>query len=304
MWFIFALLVMLFWGMADLFYKKSATQNEKYTHLKTVVAVGFVMGVHAIYLLITSKIDYDIKNIFIYLPVSCMYILSMAIGYFGLKYLELSISSPIQNTSGIVVSLLCFFILKQSISEISLIAIIIIAIGLVMLGILEKKANVSSNKEDRKYKIGFIAFFIPIIYCIIDSLGTFFDAYYLDISYSPLININEDNLELVANISYELTFFIVALFALIYLIIKKANTTKTTIKNNLFAAIFETAGQLFYVYAMSGKAIIAAPMVSSYCVVSMILSSIILKEKLTKKEYTALGFIILGIIILGIVEEM
>ncbi len=304
MWFIFALLVMLFWGTADLFYKKSADQEEKHTHLKTVVAVGIVMGVHAIFTLITNDINYDLKNIVMYLPVSSMYILSMAIGYFGLRYLELSISSPIQNTSGIIVSILCFLILKETIGGLSVAAIVIIAVGLLALGVIERKANSSENPDDRKYKIGFVAFFMPILYCIIDSLGTFFDAYYLSLETSPLLNVTEANLELVANISYELTFLIAAIICLIFLIIKKSKTTKDTVKNNFLAAIFETAGQFFYVYALSGNAIIAAPMVASYCVVSMLLSRIFLKEKLTKKEYISLALIIIGIIILGVVEEL
>ncbi len=304
MWFIFALLVMLFWGAADLFYKKSADQEEKHTHLKTVVAVGIVMGAHAIFTLITNDINYDLKNIVMYLPVSSMYILSMAIGYFGLRYLELSISSPIQNTSGIIVSILCFLILKETIGVESVVAIAIIAVGLLALGIIERKANASENPADRKYKIGFVAFFMPILYCIIDSLGTFFDAYYLSIETSPLLNVTEANLELIANVSYELTFLIAAIVCLIFLIIKKSKTTKNTIKNNFLAAIFETAGQFFYVYALSGNAIIAAPMVASYCVVSMLLSRIFLKEKLTKKEYLSLALIIIGIIILGVVEEL
>lgn len=304
MWFLFALLVMFFWGAADLFYKKSADFKETHTHLKTVVAVGFVMGIHAIFTLLTNELNYDLKNILIYLPVSSMYILSMSIGYFGLRYLEVSISSPIQNASGIVVSILCFFILKERLSILSMISILIIGSGLIMLGIIERKANLTQNVEERKYKIGFVAFFIPIIYCVIDSLGTFFDAFYLEIERTPLLNCDENTIELIANISYELTFLIVAIFTLIYLIIKKVKFTTENIGNNFIAAILETAGQFFYVYAMSGKAIIAAPMVSSYCIVSMLLSRIFLKEKLDKKEYIALSFIIIGIIILGILEEL
>lgn len=304
MWFLYALLVMFFWGAADLFYKKSACEEEKYTHLKTVIAVGFVMGIHAIFTLLTNDLNYDFKNILVYLPVSSMYIISMAVGYFGLRYLELSISSPVQNTSGIVAAILCFFILKETLSLPAAIAIGIMAVGLIMLGIIEKKANETEKVEDRKYKIGFIAFFIPIFYCIIDSLGTFFDAYYLELSTSPLVNINESTIELVANISYELTFLIAAIICLIFLIIKKSKTNKETVKNNLLAAVLETAGQFFYVYALSGNAIVAAPMVASYSIVSMILSRIFLKEKLTKKEYIALFIIIIGIIILGVVEEL
>ena len=65
MWFLYALLVMLFWGAADLFYKKSACEEEKHTHLKTVVAVGFVMGIHAVFTLLTNDLNYDFKNIHI-----------------------------------------------------------------------------------------------------------------------------------------------------------------------------------------------------------------------------------------------
>ena len=45
-----------------------------------------------------------------YLPVSLLYIISMAMGYIGLRYIELSISSPICNASGAVVAVLylCF----------------------------------------------------------------------------------------------------------------------------------------------------------------------------------------------------
>ena len=303
MWFIFSILVMILWGAADLFYKKSANPDEKYSHLKTVVAVGIIMGIHGIFTLFSNNLDYNFKNILIYLPVSSMYILSMAIGYFGLKYLELSISSPIQNSSEIITSILCFFLLHEELDFISLISIILIGIGLIFLGVIEKNKNNDEN-ANKKYKIGFIAFFIPIIYCIVDSLGTFFDAYYLEISTTPLIGFTEDNLELVANISYEFTFLITAIIALVFLLIKRANTSKETVKTNIFAAIFETIGQFFYVYAMSGNAIIAAPMVSAYCIVSMIFSRVFLKEKLTKKEYFSLALIIIGIIILGIMEAV
>ena len=70
----------------------------------------------------------------------------------------------------------------------------------------------------------------------------------------------------------------------------------------LAAAIFETAGQFFYVYAMSGNATISAPIVGSYCVLSMLLSRIFLKEKLTVKEYIAIFLVLIGIFILAIMD--
>ena len=34
MWFVFAVLTFLFWGFADLFYKKGNSEKDKYSHLQ------------------------------------------------------------------------------------------------------------------------------------------------------------------------------------------------------------------------------------------------------------------------------
>ncbi len=308
MWFVFALLTMLAWGAADLFYKKGADDNERYSHLKTSMMVGLVMGVHAIGTLLFSGIDYDFRNLYIYLPVSAMYILSMTVGYFGLRYLDLSISSPIQNCSGIVVTVLCFFILGQRIEGIpTWVAMILICGGVLALGILEKRAeNIRIDAGNRKYRIGFIAFLMPILYCVIDALGTFLDAYYLDdFTQTPLLGATEENFEDVANISYELTFFLVAILLFIYVrVIRKEKIIPRQQGTRVAAAVFETAGQFVYVRAMSGNGIIAAPMIAAYSIVSILLSRIFLKEKLPWVQYIAVGTIMAGIIILGVIEGL
>ncbi len=308
MWFVFALLTMLAWGTADLFYKKGANDEERYSHLKTSIMVGLVMGVHAIGTLLFSGIDYDPRNLYIYLPVSAMYILSMTVGYFGLRYLDLSISSPIQNCSGIVVTVLCFFVLGQTIDGIpTWVAMALICGGVLALGILEKRAEtVRIDEGNRKYRIGFVAFFMPILYCVIDALGTFFDAYYLDdFTATPLVGVTEENFEDVANISYELTFLIVAVLLFIYVrVIKKERILPREQGPRLGAAVFETAGQFVYVRAMSGNGIIAAPMIAAYSIVSILLSRIFLKEKLPWVQYIAVAVIMAGIIILGVMEGL
>lgn len=307
MWFIFALLTTLSWGIADLFYKKGAVEEDRYSHLKTTIIVGLVMGAHALFTLAAGDINYDFKNILIYLPVSFMYILSMTVGYFGLRYLELSISSPVQNSSGAVASILCLVFLGQTLDLISSIGVIFICVGVIALGVVEKKLQDSYGAEDdRKYKIGFIAFMIPVLYCIIDALGTFFDSYYLDdIASTPLVNVTSDTFEAVANTSYELTFLICAVILFVYVkLIKKQSFAPMKQGNRLAAAIFETIGQFFYVYALSGNGVVAAPMIAAYCIVSVILSRIFLKEKLTIGQYITVFIAIIGIIILGVAEGL
>ncbi len=303
MWFVFALITLLSWGTADLFYKKGADEKDKYSHLKTSMMVGLIMGIHAICMLLFTDMNYNFINILIYLPVSLMYILSMTIGYFGLRYLEVSISSPIQNSSGAVVCLLCLIFLKQTVDLVTAIAIILISVGIFMLGVIEKsKQKDYEELNNKKYKIGFVAFLIPIIYCIIDALGTFFDAYYLDsLELTPLKNVTELTLENVANTSYELTFLICAILIFVFLkFIKKQKIVIKEQKERVSAAIFETIGQFTYVYAMSGASIIAAPMISAYSIISIILSRIFLKEKLNKKQYGVVTLVMIGIVLLGI----
>ena len=303
MWFTFAIITTLLWGVADLFYKKGANEADKYSHLKTSAMVGFVMGIHAIIMLIFFVPDYNFMNIIYYLPVSAMYILSMSIGYFGLRYLELSIISPIQNSSGAFAAILCFLFLGQTVKGLQLAAIILISLAIFGLGVLERRAQ-KADVEHKKYKIGFVAFLMPILYCIIDAIGTFLDGFYLDdVSTTFLKGVTEDNIENVANISYELTFLIVGIIIFCYIVfVKREKFNPFTERDKGAAAIFETAGQFTYVFAMSSSAIIAAPMIASYSIISVILSRIFLKEKLSFGHYVLIALVMVGIAILGLFE--
>ena len=295
MWFLFAIVSVLAWGTADLFYKKGSDPKDKYSYLKIVIMVGAVMGIHAVYVLLTSGVVYEPRNMLTYLPVSSLYILSMAVGYAGLRFLELSISSPVQNSSGAISGLLTFIFLGQSMTGIQFFAVGLITVGVILLSVFEQRfaeAERKENKEmvDRKYKYGAIALLFPLGYALIDSLGTFADAWVFDRGMD----------EMQANISYELTWLIVAVLAWVYLVwIKKETFALRDQKDRGLAAIFETLGQFFYVFAISANAVIVAPLISSYSMVSVILSRIFLKEKLTAKQYAVIAMIMVGIFILG-----
>ena len=303
MWLVYTLATTLLWGLAELFYKKGAVEREKYSHLKICVMVGAVMGLHAIYTLLTSDVNYDFMNLIAYLPVSACYILSMAFSFFGMRFIEESISDPIENTSGALCSLMCVIFLGETISLPAGIAIFIIMLGVVGIGYLENSGDLRRQKRLGK-KLAVIAFCMPFLYAMIDAFGCVLDIYFLEMETSPLLNITEDNIELVANVSYELTF---ALVGLVMYIFMKAKGVKfgslVEQKDKGLAAVCETAGQLTYVYAMaSGNGAIAAPIISAVCVVSLLLSRIFLKEKLTKKQYLFIGIIIVGILMLAIIE--
>ena len=301
MWLIFTLATTLLWGVAELFYKKGSHENEKYGHLRVCILVGAVMGIHAVFTLLTSDVAYDPRNLIAYLPVSLCYILSMACSFFGIRFVEESLSDPIENTSGAMCSLLCVIFLGETISPAVWAAIAVIVVGILGVSYMERSADVGRRQRLGK-RLAVIAFAMPFCYAFIDAFGSFLDVFFLEMETSPLVGVTEENIELVANITYELTFAIVGLVLFAFMQWKKVKFELPKQRDKIVAAVCETAGQLTYVYAMSGNGAIAAPILSSVCVVSLLLSRIFLKEKLTKKQYMFIGIIILGILMLAMIE--
>ena len=306
-WLFFSIATALLWGIAELFYKKGAQPNEKYSHLKICVWVGVVMGAHAIFTLLTQDIGYNPVNLIRYLPVSLMYIISMAFSYFGMRFLEESISDPIENTAGVLCVVLFAVFMKDEFSLLTWIAVAIIAIGVIGVGYLENKGETPRKKKYGK-KLAIVAFIMPFMYALLDAFGTFLDdAFFLveDIAETPLVDVTEETIEAVANTSYELTF---ALFALCLYIFMKSKKVKfggvPQHKDKILAAVFETAGQFTYVYALGGVDAVAAPILSSVCIVSLLLSRIFLKEKLNWKTYAFITVVIVGILLLAVAEEL
>ena len=301
MWLFFTLATTLLWGAGELFYKKGSHEDRKYDHLRVCILVGAVMGIHAVITLLTSDVAYDPRNLIAYLPVSLCYILSMACSFFGIRFIEESLADPIENTAGAMCSLLCVIFLNEKIAPAIWVAIGIIVIGIVGVSYVENSSEVNRKQRLGK-KLAIAAFAMPFCYAIIDALGSFLDIIFLEMETSLLIGVTEANIELTANISYELTFAICGLILFLFMKCKKVNFELPKQKDKILAAVCETAGQLTYVYAMSGNGAIAAPILSSVCVVSLILSRIFLKEKLTKKQYLFIGIIIVGILMLAVLE--
>ena len=306
-WLFFAIGTAILWGTAELFYKKGAQPQEKYSHLKICIWVGIVMGAHAIFTLLTQNINYNPINLICYLPVSLFYIISMAFSYFGMRFLEESISDPIENTAGVICVLLFALFMGDEFSWLTWVAVAVIGVGVVGVSYLENRGETPRKKNYGKL-LAVVAFIMPFLYALLDAFGTFLDdAFFLveDIAATPLVDVTEETIEAVANTSYELTF---ALFALgLFIFIKSKGVKFGAVpqhKDKILAAVFETAGQFTYVYTLGGVDAVAAPILSSVCVVSLVLSRIFLKEKLSWKTYAFITVVIIGILLLAVAEEL
>ena len=301
MWFVFAVIALLCWSGSDLFSKIGCQDaKDKYSHLKMVMAVGLVMGIHAAYEIFVGGTEINGDVILTYLPVSMLYIVSMAIGYLGLRYIELSISSPICNSSGAVVAILIFA--TRGFGELppeAIAAVALVCVGVVALGITEAREDdelrrARQDASNHHYAKSFIAILLPIIYCLLDALGTFADTIVLE-------TLDEDS----ANVAYELTFLAVGIVCAIYVLgVKKQKLLPKQEAPKYAGAICETAGQFAYIYALADTkhAALAAPIISAYCVASVLWSRIFLKEKLSIKHYGSILLVVAGIVILGILD--
>lgn len=302
-WFWFAIIALLCWSGSDLFSKIGCCgEKDRTSHLKMVIAVGVVMGLHAAYMIFFHDVEISWYVIWKYLPVSLLYIVSMALGYIGLRYIELSVSSPICNSSGAVVAVLC--IVTGGLSAIEgnsvliLAAIALVCAGVVGLGIVEAREDddLRAKRQEhanRKYTKSWLAICLPVAYCLLDAAGTFADSLVLE-------TLNEDS----ANVAYELTFLAAGICCLIYLLARREKFSFKLELPKYIGATFETVGQLFYIYALADEThvMMSAPIISSYCVASVVWSRLFLKEKLSWKHYLMIALVVIGIVILGIYD--
>ncbi len=316
-WFFFALVCTLAWGAADLFYKRGADESDPSAHLKQAVWVGLVMGLCSLLLLPFSGAFEGPGELFrsalLYAPASLSYIVSMVIGYAGLRYLELSVVSPVQNGSGALsaIVMLLFFLATGRISSVreefelrALIGTGLIASGVIALAFVEQalsrreKAGSADTVDpvSARYRFGAGALLFPILYCVFDTLGTAADGILLD---------GESGLGLGETdvlILYGLTFLLAGLIAWIILWVKEKHPYQPFAKSELpkaIASLCEEAGQVFYVFAMARNPILAAPMVAAYCIVSVLLSRLFLKEKLSPGQWICIITVIAGILLMG-----
>ena len=299
-WFWFAIIALLCWSGSDFFSKLGCRDNrDKYSHLKMVMAVGLVMGIHALFEIINGvEINWNI--LLTYLPVSLLYIGSMALGYVGLRYIELSISSPICNASGALVAVMSLIMGTAEMDHpLQYVAVALACLGVVGLGFVEATEDkelraARQEASNYKYAKSWLALALPIAYCLLDAAGTFADALVLE-------NLNEDS----ANVAYELTFFAAGVCCFVYtVLIRKQPLVAKVERPKYIGALFETAGQFAYIYALADTEHVAmsAPIISSYCIASVLWSRIFLKEKLSWKHYTAIAVTVAGIIIMGVFD--
>ena len=318
LYYFLSILALLCWSGSDLFSKKGTREQDKNSHWKVVFAVGLIMGIHFFITLIGGAVidstvgvdgvpkvvaslfytDFKLIDFVSYLPVAGLYILAMVLGYIGLRYIELSISSPICNSSGALAFILCLafgIFSTDELTPVTIIGISMITVGIVALGFVEQKEDeevrtARQERANRKYTKSILAFLLPLSYLVIDALGTVGDEF---------IFASSDITDYAANSAFELTFFVLAIFAFIWLKFVKKDSILKGNKDLYLGGLCETVGQIFYMAVMFSDFTAGIVIISSYCAISVLWSRIFLKEKMSWKHYAVIALVIAGIVVLG-----
>lgn len=315
-WLLITLLATVSWGFTDLFSKMSVDDNDKDFYIKLTIWTGLATGVLLILILPFSESKMPVVELaakyVVFIPTTLLYILSIILGFVGLRYLELSVFSPIQNASGgmAMLMILAYYLYSGRISDVSEaispmdgLGVSLITAGILAIAVVQQhlsKREKEIKHENKKYRYGALALLFPLSFCLMDAVGMAIDNFVLN---------GTEDIDGIGAIDYlilyNFAFFTVAAMLWVYLLIVRKKPYNPFTKSEIIkaaAGIGELMGNVCYIFAMALNPLFSAPIISSYCVVSVVLSRTVLKERLQLSQYICIGMVVAGIVVMAASE--
>lgn len=311
-WLVLTLLSLIAWALVDVLSKYVSTEDDPDAHLELIIIVGLFLLPTLFSSLGESESGLSILQIIwkykIWIVVPLCYILDLWGSFFPLKYLEISIVSPVVNTAGVVsvIVLLCYYFATGSIDSIhdvlnnrTIIGMVIITIGLVALGYVQEKQagkELAEKPKDKWYRYGAIALIIPILAALFEGMEGILAGIVLDPERG--LGVGENDYWIL----YSVVCIASAVVIWIYLFIKNKkpyNPFRLREWPKYVLAILEVVAESWWLSAMADEPLIVAFLSCTYCVFTVIFSRVLLKEKMTKPQYICVTLVIIGIIIVG-----
>ena len=313
-WFLLTLACILLWGITDILFKASYDYDDPLSHCKSFVWVGVVMllagGIMALWSeTLPSSIEALKQNLYL-IPLGHFYAAALFFALLGFKYLDASIISCLENIDNALAAILMilFFTVTGNASGIkdigitTIIATVIIVVGVVFLGIQEHtlaREEAALAEDRKKHRLGALALIFPLLYNLVDALSI--TAIGVTVSDASEYSIPDKDFFVFECAA----FVVVAICVWLYMLIVKKCAYNPFDEEELVrcgAASGETAGTMTFIFAASENPVLTAPITSFYCIVTIILGRIFLKERLTNKQYRSLALLLIGILLLGISE--
>ena len=310
---VFTLLSMLMVCGEDLYEKKTVSSRVE-DALKTLVWYGIFNAVVLCALLLfgldeTSLMPHELilnKPVVLLNPV-CSY----ACLFFALvayKYVGISVRNTFANVDGLfyILFLVTYHVLTGNAGFAARLFTPTMAIGLILiLGVTIIYPSLKDPQEEKQGQLApesagssRTALKIGIALAIVSALFDGADSF---IS-SVLIGDNiVDSMEFIA--VNTLVQVIITVFVWIYLWIKNKkmyNSFRKTEKYRFISQAFSAAGDLFYIFALSGDALLGVVLWNVFPVLDILGARTLMKEKLTRTQYLVLFILITGAVLVSI----
>ena len=311
-WFLFSLACIVLWGISDVLFKAATDYEDPLSHYKSFVWIGIIMamagGVMSAWSETLSGSIQVVKENLYLIPLTIVYALTLFFGLLGIKYLDISVVTLMENIDGAMAAiiLVIYFLLTgtwdaaNSLNALDIVATVVIVIGVIMLGFQEQKLHreaVEHGPDKKKPRLGAVALLFPMLYNLADAASL--AAIGITVSgesgaYMP----NNDFF------IFECAgFALVSVFVWLYMLLVKKHFYNPFQESEMVrcgAATGETFGTMTFIFAAAQNPVLTPPITSAYCLVTVLLARLFLKERLSKKRYITLGLLAVGILLLSI----
>jgi len=306
MWFVLALIAVVFWGVEDVYMRLGTDPRDKYSQYRISVWTGICFTVLALLVTPWSESGLGVIKVLInnpyFLLIPALYALTLILSHVGFRYLEAGIMAPLKNASGAfsTTMFLGWYAYLGTIDRVweqitkwDIVGTVLIVGGIIVLGYVEQ--FLQYNKGYLTNKLGVLAFVFPLIFCFTDTLDTVVCGIMLsDESGANIGPVDYFRL-------YALCFAVIGVIS--WLIIRYRtgvpfNPFQKQYFNICRGSFLEAAAMLSYTIAMDFEPMYVAIIVAPYCLFTEIYSYI-LGVRFKKGQYACFAAIIIGIILMA-----
>lgn len=314
MWLFFTLGAMILWGLEDVLLKVSAGKEDPNFYLKLSVCMGVIT---VPFMLVCSRYTESglslqaliLSDVSVLLALF-IYTAAMVISYLGAMYMDISVFTPIANSSSgfAIIMILAYVVVTGDYSEVSdfispvsVGGMVLTVAGVVSLAVLQKRLSrqaIALDPENKKYRYGVLALLFPLGFCLIDAVSTLIDSVNLGAAGETVIGV-WDYLRV-----YGAAFILVAVFSWLAILLRTRKPYNPFHKRDLVyfgVELCEIVAAMIYMLALDQNAVLSVPIATSYCIVTLILSRVFLKEKLKLSQYICIALVVSGILLISFV---
>ncbi len=294
------------WGLTDIFLKLSDARRP----FRNALRISALMGLAGLLLFSVSGgfsragLPELLRENIIYIAISAVSAVCILVSNIGLRFLDMSVMSPIENSSGVIPPLVLggFYLMHGDWHKVADLhpavyaGTALILTGMVLLGYAESRAERGAD-NGRTLRVGALAVLLPLAFCIADAVDTVVCGIVLDRDLSEDIGVGD------LCIIYGLVnavFGAVCWAALSALERRIYHPFRGGEGWPLLGAFSECGSYAAFLFAMELEPLLVPQIISSYCILSIVLSHWLLRERLTRLQYISLPPVIAGIALLAV----